>query len=231
MHPLTPYPSIPRMKTCTATMISLIALLSGLRGQTLEWGSEVFSRIVDSKGALLDNTYVFEVGVFAAPFTPDDTNTGSWFSNWRAFDRAAYSETNGYFASTVEMADDGTSESLPLTAGSPSFEGLEAYIWVRNSDTPSTTTEWFLVKSPVWTFPDAKPECCDNALPVQWSIADLAPSDTPVWGSQMGKDGSGSFTQDGVYELQTFTMVPEPSSSLLALLSCALLLTRRSRPR
>jgi len=219
------------MKTCTATILSLICLISGLRGQTLEWGSEVFSQIVDSKGAELDNSYVFEVGLFAAPFVPTSVNTDDWFANWLAFDRADYSQTNGHFASKVEMADDGTSESLFMTPGAPSFEGLEAYIWVRNSTTPSPTTEWFLVKSPAWVFPTATADCCDNTLPVQWSIADLTPSDTPVWGSNMGRDGDGKQTQDGTYELQTFTFVPEPSSSLLALLSCTLLLTRRSRPQ
>jgi hypothetical protein len=219
------------MKTIPLTLLSLLVSLSGLRGQTIEWGSEVFSQIVDSKGAALDNSYVFEVGVFAAPFTPSGANTDDWFANWRTFDRAAYSQANGHFASTVEMANDGTSESPSMTAAAPSFEGLEAYIWVRNSATPSPTTEWFLVKSPAWVFPTANPDCCDNGLPVQWSIGDLTQSDTPVWGSQMGKDGSGSFTQDGVYELQTFTFVPEPSAAMMVLLSCAFLLTRRSRPQ
>ncbi|QTN31575.1 PEP-CTERM sorting domain-containing protein [Akkermansiaceae bacterium] len=219
------------MKTYIIIMISLVSLISGLRGQTIEWGSEVFSQIVDSKGAALDNTYVFEIGVFADTFTPTDANTDDWFANWFAFDRAAYSETNGYFASTAEMTDAGTSESPFMTAAAPSFEGLEAYVWVRNSATPSPTTEWFLVKSPAWTFPDATPGCCDNALPVQWSLADLTPTNTPVWGSQMGTDGQGEFTSDGVYELQTYTFVPEPSSALLALLGCAFLLTRRSRPQ
>jgi hypothetical protein len=218
------------MKTFPIIMICLISLVSALRGQKLEWGSEVFSQIVDSKGAVLDNSYVFELGVFAAPFTPDATNTSNWLANWLVFDRADYSQDNGYFASNAEMASDGTSDSAFLTPGAPSFEGLEAYIWVRNSATPSETTEWFLAKSPAWVFPTADPDCCDNALPVQWSLADLTQSDTPVWGSQSGKDGNGEFTQDGTYELQTFTFVPEPSSALLAFLSCAFLLTRRKRP-
>ena len=220
------------MKASYILTLSLIMSLSlsGLRGQTIEWGSDVFSKIVDSKGATLDNSYVFDLGVFTSPFTPDDTNTATWFANWQTFDRAAYSPTNRYFTSTIQMTDDGTSDSAFLSPSAPSFEGLEAYIWVRNAETPSPTTEWFLVKSPAWVFPTAIPGCCDNDLPVQWSIADLVPSDTPVWGSQKGEDGKGSFTQDGVYSLQTFTFVPEPSSAMLVLLSCTFLLTRRSRP-
>jgi hypothetical protein len=85
------------------------------------------------------------------------------------------------------------------------------------------------VKSPQWVFPNANTDCCDNALPVQWSLADLTSTGTPVWGSQMGKDGNGEFTQDGVYELQTFTAVPEPSVSLIFLLSFTFLLSRRRR--
>lgn len=217
------------MKIYTVTIFTLIALISALRSQTLEWGSAVFSQIVDSKGAMLDNTYVFEVGAFADTFTPTDANTDDWFANWFAFDRADYSEANGYFASTAEMKDDGTSESPFMTAAAPSFEGLEGYIWVRNSDTPSPTTEWFLVTAPAWVFPNATPGCCDNALPIQWILSDLTSTDTPEWGSQTGKDGSGAFTADGTQELQTFTFVPEPSSALLALLSCTFLLKRRSR--
>lgn len=216
------------MKASLILALSLILPLSGLHGQTLEWGSDTFSKIVDSKGATLDNTYVFEVGVFASPFTPDETNTASWFANWQAFDRAAYSPTNRYFTSTVQMTDDGKSNSAFLSPTATSFAGLEAYIWVRNSETPSPTTEWFLVKSPSWIFPTATPGCCDNDLPVQWSIADLVPSDTPVWGSQKGVDGKGTFTQDGVYNLQTFT-IPEPSAAMMVLLSCTFLLARRKR--
>lgn len=217
------------MKASYVITLSMIMSLSGLRGQTIEWGSEVFSQIVDSKGAALDNTYVFEVGIFASPFTPDEFNTESWYANWYAFDRAAYSASKGYFTSTVQMTDDGTSSSQYLSPSAPSFEGLDAYIWARNSTTPSPTTEWFLVKSPEWVFPTATPGCCDNGIPVQWSIGDLTASDTPVWGSQMGKDGKGKFTSDGVYELQTFTFVPEPSAATLAFLFCGFFLTRRSR--
>ena len=75
----------------------------------------------------------------------------------------------------------------------------------------------------------ARTRCCGNGLPVQWSIADLTGTDTPVWGSQMGIDGKGKFTADGVYELQTFTFVPEPSAAMLVFLFCGFLLTRRSR--
>ncbi len=227
--PLTLEQKLPAMKTFTIIMICLISLVSALRGQKLEWSSEVFSQIVDSKGAALDSSYIFEIGVFASSFTPDATNADTWINNWLVFDRADYSQGNGYFASNVEMADDGTSDSAFLTPGAPSFEGLEAYIWVRNADTLSPTTEWFLVKSPQWVFPNANTDCCDNTLPVQWSLADLTPTDTPVWGSQMGKDGNGEFTQDGVYELQTFTAVPEPSASLIFLLSFTFLLSRRRR--
>ncbi len=210
---------------------ALLGVVGGSRsfGQTLDWGSEVFSDLVDSKGVTLDNSFVFQLGAFVDGFLPDQTNTGSWLANWRVFDQASYNPDYGYFSSTVQMNDDGSSTSSDRSPGTMSFEGLGAYLWVRNGDDPEAGIEWLLTRADSWVFPSAVPGCCDNGTPLQWSVSDLDGSDVPVWGSQNGVNGAGEFVATGPYTLQTYTFVPEPSSALLGLLSGGLLLMRRRR--
>lgn len=208
------------------------AVLAGIAphaaGQTLNWGSELFSDIVDSHGQTLQQSaFVFQLGAFIAGFTPTSSNTDEWYSNWRVFDQAAYNESLGYFTSSVLMNDDGTSSYNPSAVSS--FEGMTAYLWIRNSPDLTTTTEWFLGTASSWVFPDAIPGCCDNASVVEWSVSDLDGPDTPVWGSQGGIAGDGYYTVTGGYTLQTFTIIPEPSTSLLAMFSSLGLLNQRRR--
>ena len=80
-------------------------------------------------------------------FTPDDTNIGEWLDNWQVFDQADYNPLIGYFTSDVQMTPDGLSNSAYLSPGATSFEGKAAYLWIRNFDTPSATTEWLLVRA------------------------------------------------------------------------------------
>lgn len=217
------------MKVISALLSTVVLTAYGYRAQaqTLEWGSEVFSDLADSDGHALDNTFVFELGTFETGFVPDETNVNLWFENWLAFDRATFSPLNGYFTSTVNMQDDGTSDSPYLTSGAPSFEGLSAYLWVRNDDNPAPGSEWLLTRADSWVFPDAVPGCCANGVPTQWSISDLDGGDVPLWGSQGGVTGFGEKSATGPYELQTYTFVPEPSSVTLAGLAGCLLLRRR----
>jgi hypothetical protein len=210
--------------------LSFLILGSSLNAQTLDWGSQAFSALVDSKGNSLDETFVFELGSFAAGFTPTESNVGSWLVNWSVFDRANYSQENGVFTGQTNMLDNGTSDSIHLTQGALSFEGFAAYIWIRKGDLPIEGSEWMVVRSTEWTFPTANPGCCDNETPVQWSVSDLASSDTPLWGHQNGVNGSGVFTSvGGPYDLQTFTFVPEPSSAVLAALAGGFAMIRRRR--
>ncbi len=220
-----------RMKTNLALLAVTIFLISAFRteAQTLEWGSEVFSDLVDSHGNTLDTAFVFELGAFADGFVPDQTNTSSWLKNWRVFDRASYSQDNGYFSSTVQMLDNGRSDSTYQTPGTMSFEGLGAYIWVRKGDNPVEGSEWLLTRANTWTFPTATPGCCDNQPPTQWSVSDLGNGNVPLWGGQGGIDGSGVHTDFGTHTLQTFTFVPEPSSVLLVGMAGAFTVLRRRR--
>jgi hypothetical protein len=197
--------------------LTLLALLIGIapvRSQTLDWGNEVFGSVVDSNGEALDNTYIFELGAFDEGFTPTESNVGEWIGNWNVFDRATFNAALGYFTSSVQMLPDGTSNSPWLTPGAGSFEGLEAYIFIRNGDQPMPLTEWLLARALDWLFPSADPECCPNGLPTQWAVSDLG-SQTPVFGSQGGNVGGGVVASPGPYDLQTHTFIPEPSALFL----------------
>ncbi len=218
------------MKTFTRILVLALILIGGPRAhsQTLNWGSEVFSDLVDSHGDALDESlFVFELGSFDMGFIPDETNTSSWFANWRVFDTADYSESMGSFGSSVFVGENVTSSNP--SASTISFAGLAAFIWIRNNDNPGVGTEWMLARADSWTFPLTGGDCCDKGL-IEWSISDLDTGDTPVWGGQNGVSGAGEYTSTGgPYTLQTYTVVPEPSSALLAAIACLTLLLRRRR--
>lgn len=213
------------MKANLFKLITLMFLLgaTSARSQTLNWASLTGSDIVDSKGAVLDpNTYVFELGAFTAGFTPVESNISHWdsASNWHVFSTAAYSgnSLDGWvFTGTQNLQDVPAYTSL--------FQGLEAYIFVRNT----TDTEYFLARpaaSGSWLFPTLDTSCCPNGTVTTWSVSDLG-SGNPVWGSQGGNEGGGTGTY-GNHDVQTYA-VPEAGSSLLAIFGCGLLLLRRRR--
>lgn len=211
--------------------LPLLALLLGattVRSQTLDWGNEVFGTVVDSTGAALDNTYVFELGAFDEGFTPTGSNVTDWIAHWNVFDRATFNAAIGYFTSSVQMQADGTSNSAWLTPGSGSFEGLEAFLFIRNGDIPMPLTEWLLARASTWLFPTADPECCPNGLPTRWAVSDLG-DETPVFGGQGGSSGGGFVSSPGPYDLQTHTFVPEPSAFLLVALGGLAAAFRRRR--
>lgn len=220
----------PRMKITPALLAAAIytAAATGIEAQTLNWGNDVFGDLSDSQGNTIDDTFLFELGSFTTGFVPTEENVDHWVENWRIFDQAAYNKDIEYFTSTVYVQNDVTSSNP--TASAMSFAGLSAYIWIRNSDDPVEGTEWLLTRADNWTFPLVGGDCCNTDV-VEWSVSDLDSGDTPLWGRQNGVNGSGEFTTTTT-GLQTFTFVPEPSSSLLVLMagSFALLRRRRSDP-
>lgn len=202
----------------------LLAVTAGrLEAQTLNWGSAAFSDLYDSEGNELDSSFVFELGAFDMGFTPTTENTNDWFANWRVFDTANYNAVNGVFTGTEQVNEVSNYESM--------FEGLDAYIWVRNGSTPSPDTEWFLARKSTgpgaWVFPDLDPGCCPNGEVTQWSITQLGTED-PIWGNQGGNLGGGEFSVTGNFDLQTH-VVPEPASSVMALMAAAVVVLRRRR--
>lgn len=218
----------------------LVACLGGFvtsdaGAQQLNWGSAAFSDLVDSKGAVLDATFVFEIGAFNAGFTPTESNLSDWRSNWQVFDRAAYNGVeepiddgiSGYFTGTARMLDDGRSNSSFMTPSAPSFEGLDGYLWVRKGDHPIPGSEWLVIRSDNWVFPTAIPGCCDNDTPFDWSTSELDGGDLPKWGKQGSTAGPGEFADSNDHTLQTYTFVPEPSAALMVILASSLAMIRR----
>jgi len=212
------------MKARFTPLLALTFLLGAgsARSQTLNWSSLTGSDIVDSQGiALAQNTYVFELGAFASGFTPEESNISQWTANWRVFDTASYTydqnTSTGYFTGTENV------QNVPGYISM--FQGLSAYLFVRNS----TDTEFFLARpgdTNAWKFPTLDPGCCPNGEVTTWSVSNLT-TDTPIWGTQGGIEGGGSGIL-GNYDLQTYA-VPETSSSLLALIGGGCFLLRRRR--
>jgi hypothetical protein len=218
-------PPHPRMKLFIVLIAVLhLAVSAGrIEAQTLNWGSAAFSDLYDSEGNELDGSFVFELGTFDTSFIPTDENVDFWFANWRVFDTAAYVAENGVFTGTEKIHEVSNYESL--------FAGLDAYIWVRNGTTPGPQTEWFLARKSTgpdaWVFPNLTPGCCPNGEVTQWSISTLG-SEDPVWGNQGGNLGGGEYSVTGNFDLQTH-VVPEPASSMMALMAAAVCVLRRRR--
>ncbi len=218
---------------------ALAFVSGGLQAQTINWGSAVFSELVDSSGNTLDDTFVFELGSFVNNFTPNDSNTEDWMANWQVFDVAAYNGVDevdddgifGYFTSSVHMNASGTSDSVALSPAAISFEGLDAYMWVENTDVIKDGTEWMLTRDTSWVFPNADSDCCGNALPIEWSTSDLKSATALVWGTHGGMKGGGLVSHTGSFAIQTatFAPVPEPSQLLLSGIAAMLFTLRRKR--
>jgi hypothetical protein len=218
---------------------AVAALVCGplLHAQQIDWGSTVFSDLVDSEGNVLDNSFVFQLGAFDPGYDPSANDPVDWLSHWEVFDEADYNGIEepvddgiyGYYTSTANMEPDGTSDSPEESPGASSFEGRQAFIWIRNGDNPEPGTEWLVVTTSSWVFPTVVPGCCGGALPLEWSNSDLTAFDIPLWGSQGGIPGPGEYTVTGPYTQQTFTFVPEPGSVLLVGLGGILLTMRRKR--
>jgi hypothetical protein len=221
------------------------------RDQTIEWGSAV--PIHDSKGQAITSSsgFVFELGAFDT-FIPEVGNMAEWYNHWKVFDKA---EINAYgiFTGTAEITEFGNSSDFPVAPGfnpppSPivgrpflNFEGLNAYLWVRNSNGLPfpNASEWLLVRSSTWVFPTQTSDCCAINPPLEWSVSDLRASDLPKFGYQGGPSpnpdppyrngtGGGTFTPSGL-EPYIQTATPELSSSVLIVILGVLGLTDRRR--
>lgn len=221
---------------------SLLLLFATLGGSTaamaaqINWGSPVDSVLRDSFGVPLDDNFVVQLGYFESvlgiPFDPSADNATEWADHWKVFDQAAFDPESGYFTSSALLLADGSSSS-PFASTGVNFSNQDAYIWIYNSTTPGPLTQWFLGRNysgaNVWTMPDKPVDCCDNLPPLEWSISDLDSGDVPVYGKQGGTAGDGEHIDNGNYDIQTFTFVPEPSSALLVACGGLLLALRRHR--
>lgn len=214
------------MQSHLAKSIAFVFLLGAgvVKSQTLNWASLTGSAIVDSDGGALNNTFVFQLGAFDPDFEPIESNIGEWAANWQVFDTADYAydvaSQTGYFTGT---------QSLQNVPDYPTmFQGLTAYLWIRNG----AHTEYFLASAAAkpgvdpWKFPELDPGCCPTGV-TTWSISDLG-DDSPIWGSQGNEVGGGNFVASGPFDIQTHS-VPEPGAWLFLLLVAPLVSLRRRR--
>jgi hypothetical protein len=212
----------------------VLALCTRSQALSVSWGSELFSDFRDSMGQPLDNTFFIQLGYFQStledPFVPTAENVGEWASRWMIFDQAQFDPDIGYFTSTVDVNTDGSSSSPDASLGVIS-DGQQAYVWIYNDTTPIPGTEWFLATASNWQMPEPPDYCCDNGLPLEWSVSDLSNQGvTPIWGRQTELEGSGEYTNtSSEYTLQTYTFIPEPSSFLLTAITTIACVFRRRR--
>ncbi len=252
-------PSIHRtflvMNTRSLLLLLFLALPAPLlRATEVDWGS-IFGdgQMYTSSGNLLNNSYTFELGVWANGFTPTASNVSLWAANWEVISVAAAPFSNGwnsldasdpnvnnpsfnnqYFSQRAFFNADGTVTGAGSTVFTP---GQQVYIWAFNTQAVTPGTEWALVTSltstsssdSVWQVPQI--DSTGLAFPLAWSLDN---ADTAVFGSVYGTSGAGVQNVDPGpgNTLQTYSLsaVPEPGSAVMILVA-GLLLRLRRKPR
>ncbi|MBE7493781.1 MAG: hypothetical protein HS117_02430 [Verrucomicrobiaceae bacterium] len=215
------------MRKLICLLLAVVATTSHAR--TVSWRSDIFDTLLDSSGAMLDDTFTFELGAFDTGFTPTALNFDQWSLHWHAFGRATYESINGngwepslqYFTKdTTVLAGQFSSESPPL-ASHAFTAGTDAWLWVYDTQAVTPASEWALVRGSTWTFPASD---LLNLTPVTW---ELNSADISLWGGANDLRGAGEFSSLPLtFDLQT-AVVPEPAGALLVV--AALCLSRRRR--
>ncbi|MEI6654339.1 MAG: hypothetical protein WCP45_06190 [Verrucomicrobiota bacterium] len=242
------------MKANLAKCLALMAALTTAgHAATVIWGSEFGANLFNSQGAVLDGSYIYELGAFDSTFTPSAQNTAYWYAHWNTFDSTTYSTDYGGFTSSATMDRyNGTSNGngVKMTGATSGFAGLDAYLWIRSVDQPVAGSEVLLARPAAdWKFPELTPQppvtspqdnnCCDENTPLRWSVSNLSGSSlAPVYGYQSPdageRQGYGGANvpevSGGSYgQTSSFTVVPEPCSSVMMLVLGALALLDRRR--
>lgn len=212
-----------------------LAWTQGAQASTVFWGSAFNDNLFDSSGTALDSTYSFEIGTFTSGFTPTYQNVDQWQANWMVIERAYDPDVNGwnsaqqFFAGTVGLNPDGTSDWTGANPADVFTQGDTVYLWAYNSKDIVPSSEWALVTDGTtvgntgdpWVIPDPADTAGYN-----WNLADAS---TAIIGGANGVQGDGTYTATPpVFSLQT-AVVPEPGSAFLLLAAAAAHLTRRAR--
>lgn len=198
---------------------------------TINFQSDLVATNQRSDGSTpMDTTYSFQLGTFANGFVPTAANTDVWLDNWRTVplidssgdpvpgNSTPYTQDeifpgSGLYSNNFEGVGQLQNNDAPFQTTS------QGYVWgyTVQQGTNGTPAEWILVTNNSWKFPDANPVGPpNNAI---WGVSD--PGTSAVLGAV--NDGSVHMRSAGV------TLVPEPSSTLLAVLTLGLLALRRRR--
>ncbi|MBK8094113.1 MAG: hypothetical protein IPK32_19615 [Verrucomicrobiaceae bacterium] len=208
---------------------------SGASASTIYWCSITNDTLLDSYANPLDAGFTFELGAFDPAFVPTAENMSSWQANWKVFDRAytgrGWNVADQFLEGIVNHQSNSTSS---YSGSNPTHffpEGTQAYLWVFNTMTLDSNTEWALLTDTDtasnilndWIFPDPSLQTEDDLF--DWQTRDL---DTVIFGAVNGVQGAGiaHVLPGGAFTIQTH-QVPEPSG--LVLVVVGFLAMRRGR--
>lgn len=123
------------------------------------WGSESFSRNIDSKGRDWDAGFSLSLGVFQAGFTPTSENREQWLRNWTPLGVAEFDAAESRFAGVIDTA------LVP-----PNLAGRSVYFWASNGSDLTKGPEWLLLTHPSWLWPSASASAMTPAI--TWTSSD-----------------------------------------------------------
>ena len=228
------------MKKTILYSLGALLLTGNASALTVFWGSNVWSDIYESDGSTMVSAadFTFQIGAFDAGFDPETAAVEDFSNAWHVFDESDYSDTNMFFDSKADMGAGGISNGTNADT-SFDFRSSELYIWVYNANAPATdgTTElcheWALIEGG-WVLPASEGD--QTTLPEEYRVSNAV---SPIYGGLNNVQnpdavaGVDYTAPSGAFDLQTHTVclqaVPEPSSSLLLLLSSLGFLARRNR--
>lgn len=244
MTTLFQFPStLMKLKQALIGFGSLLCAFATVQARTVQWGGPTEAVLYQSDGVTpVDDTFNFLLGSFEVGFDPLTNGLETWSSNWHTFDQAFYNETTQFFSSSANMGNDGFSDGVNA-APSYDFRNQRLYLWVFNSSyfnpLVPTTTESALFSGSTWVLPaEGSCGCGEDNLPLQFYVSNMTSAvignvDPDYDGPGSPIDGPlGTFNRPiGAYDFQThsFTVVPEPSVSLIGALSILGLVLRRKR--
>ena len=190
-----------------ALAVELLCVTPNARASSVDYGATV-NLILTSTGATANVGSSVELGTFPANFNFN-------------LNRTNFAATNGAFTlyGTTTIGSNGApaGEFFDSTANldSSGDTGKQLYIWVFNTATPSTASNWAIVTNPAWVGPAT-------------GAAGFINIDTADSGTTIASGALGSIvttTGPGGFNVQ-MGVVPEPStyaSSALGILGIALL--------
>ncbi|MCC5848414.1 MAG: hypothetical protein JJU29_09985 [Verrucomicrobia bacterium] len=151
----------------TLILFSFLSLCA--QATMIQWFCDPTSLNLTEDGEVLNQSFRFELGVFANGFVPTSDNIDQWSENWVAAQRVTYHEGNQWFTSVYHV----TENEAPFTVNA------HAYVWGFSGGPDEG--EWALFRGMSWRWPRAS----FNPSPRIWNARE---ANEVIMGS-IGKDG------------------------------------------